>query len=53
MAYISVYGGLKIFDATGDVIMLNDAGQPVDHSRILVTIVAAYGLTNNEDLSPS
>ena len=53
MAYISANDGLLIFDSTGDIITLNDAVQPVNHSRILVTIVAAYGLTNNEDLSPS
>ena len=37
-AYVFAKDGIPIFGATGAVITLNSAGQPVDHSINVVTI---------------
>ena len=44
VAYVFANYGLPIFDATGAIITLNSAGQPVDHIKNVVTITTAYGL---------
>ena len=38
---------LSIFGATGVVITLNSAGQPVDHIGNVVTITTDYGFPND------
>ena len=47
VAYVFTKDGIPIFDATGAVITLNSAGQPVDHIRNMVTITTVYGFKNN------
>ena len=46
-AHVFANDGIPIFDATGAVITLNYAGQPVDHIRNMVTITTAYVFTND------
>ena len=40
-AYLFTNDRLKCFDATGDIITLNYAGQPVDHIGNVLTITTA------------
>ena len=45
-AYVFANNGQPIFDTTGAVIILNSAGQPVDHVKNMVTITNADGVSN-------
>ena len=46
-AYVLTNYGLPIFYATGTVITLNSAGQPVDHIGNVITITTDYGFPND------
>ena len=45
--YVFANYGLPIFDATGAIITLNSAGQPVNHSVNVVTITTADEFPND------
>ena len=47
VAYVFVKYGLPIFDATGDVITLNSAGQIVYHIGNVVPITTVNGFPND------
>ena len=46
-AYLFTNDRLKCFDATGDIITLNYAGQPVDHIGNVATTKTDNGLPND------
>ena len=51
-AYVLANDGLPIFDATGAIIKINYAVQPVDHAGNVVNTVTSDGLPNN-GMSPT
>ena len=51
-AYVFAKDGIPIFNATGDVITLNSAGQPVDHIRNVVTTTTSGGFPNDGESPP-
>ena len=50
--YVFANSGIPIFDATGEVITLNSAGQTINHAGNELTITTGYGLPNDGASSP-